>query len=105
YCSQTRHLPSSPPFPYTTLFRSVMTPWDQGPGGVGQEGIYQGIRGAEKHVIAGAGHSTLFDATDEHNRVVLEFFRRHSRAGAPRSEEHTSELQSRFDLVCRLLLE
>src|SRR5699024_12838792 len=26
-------------------------------------------------------------------------------AGALRSEEHTSELQSRFDLVCRLLLE
>src|SRR6266704_2808709 len=25
--------------------------------------------------------------------------------GPPRSEEHTSELQSRFDLVCRLLLE
>src|SRR5699024_12867659 len=33
---------------------------------------------------------------------------RHSRGrelGNPRSEEHTSELQSRFDLVCRLLLE
>src|SRR5437868_7687632 len=28
-----------------------------------------------------------------------------SRARASRSEEHTSELQSRFDLVCRLLLE
>src|SRR5437868_9399856 len=27
------------------------------------------------------------------------------RIGEPRSEEHTSELQSRFDLVCRLLLE
>src|SRR5204863_9403415 len=27
------------------------------------------------------------------------------RAGSPRSEEHTSELQSRRDLVCRLLLE
>src|SRR5437868_7167577 len=27
------------------------------------------------------------------------------RTGALRSEEHTSELQSRFDLVCRLLLE
>src|SRR5438067_7798288 len=26
-------------------------------------------------------------------------------AGPPRSEEHTSELQSRFELVCRLLLE
>src|SRR5699024_12810310 len=35
--------------------------------------------------------------------------RRHSRTGkltaTLRSEEHTSELQSRFDLVCRLLLE
>src|SRR5207249_9740435 len=29
----------------------------------------------------------------------------HRRAPTPRSEEHTSELQSRFDLVCRLLLE
>src|SRR5699024_11904426 len=28
-----------------------------------------------------------------------------SAASRPRSEEHTSELQSRFDLVCRLLLE
>src|SRR5207249_5078074 len=27
------------------------------------------------------------------------------RGAGPRSEEHTSELQSRFDLVCRLLLE
>src|SRR5438105_15500806 len=31
--------------------------------------------------------------------------RRHRRGGDPRSEEHTSELQSRVDLVCRLLLE
>src|SRR5437868_12181359 len=30
---------------------------------------------------------------------------RTSRCGDRRSEEHTSELQSRFDLVCRLLLE
>src|SRR5207249_9268120 len=29
----------------------------------------------------------------------------HTRGALPRSEEHTSELQSRFDLVCRLLLE
>src|SRR6266496_5102439 len=29
----------------------------------------------------------------------------HDGAGKPRSEEHTSELQSRRDLVCRLLLE
>jgi 3-oxoadipate enol-lactonase len=58
----------------------IMTPWDQGPDGVGQEGVYQGIEGAEKHVIRGGGHSTIFDSTDEHNRVVLDFFQRHKRA-------------------------
>lgn len=56
----------------------VMTPWDQGPAGVGQEGIHQAIAGSEKHVIAGAGHSTIFDSTDEHARVVIGFFRRHA---------------------------
>ncbi len=58
----------------------VMTPWDQGPGGVGQEGVYRAIPGAEKHVVAGSGHSTIFDASDEHNRVVADFFRRHGAA-------------------------
>jgi 3-oxoadipate enol-lactonase len=58
----------------------VMTPWDQGPSGVGQEGIYQGIANAEKHVIRGSNHSTIFDAADEHNRVVIDFFKRHSPA-------------------------
>jgi 3-oxoadipate enol-lactonase len=58
----------------------IMTPWDQGPNGVGQEGIYQGIAGAEKHLIPGSGHSTIFDATDEHARTVIDFFRRHGRA-------------------------
>jgi 3-oxoadipate enol-lactonase len=55
----------------------VMTPWDQGPNGIGQEGIYQAIPKAEKHVIRGSNHSTIFDATDEHNRVVIDFFKRH----------------------------
>src|SRR5207249_5198693 len=36
----------------------------------------------------------------------LRFYHTHNRAGADlRSVEHTSELQSRFDLVCRLMLE
>jgi pimeloyl-ACP methyl ester carboxylesterase len=56
----------------------LMTPWDQGPGGAGQEAIYRGIDGAEKHVIAGSGHSTIFDNPAEHNRVVTDFFRRHA---------------------------
>src|SRR5437868_13214443 len=40
--------------------------------------------------------------------IALDFFWRGAGRAfyfSPRSEEHTSELQSRFDLVCRLLLE
>src|SRR5207249_6032007 len=44
-----------------------------------------------------------------HGRAVFADLRVDERpntpVGPPRSEEHTSELQSRFDLVCRLLLE
>ena len=65
----------------------VMTPWDQGPAGVGQEGIYQAIVGAEKHVVRGSGHSTVFDNTEEHNRVVADFFGRSSREPAPRGAQ------------------
>jgi pimeloyl-ACP methyl ester carboxylesterase len=57
----------------------LMTPWDQGPDGAGQEAIYEGIRGAEKHVIRGSNHSTIFDNTDEHLRVVSDFFAQHGR--------------------------
>ena len=60
----------------------VMTPWDQGRNGAGQEAIYRGIPNAEKHVISSANHSTIFDSTEEHNRVVIDFFKRHSRSGA-----------------------
>jgi 3-oxoadipate enol-lactonase len=60
----------------------VMTPWDQGPDGVGQEGIYEAIPNAEKYVIGGSNHSTIFDAADEHNRVVIDFFKRHSPASS-----------------------
>ncbi len=70
----------------------IMTPWDQGPGGAGQEAIYEGIPGAEKHVIAGAGHSTIFDSTDEHAAAVIDFFRRHGRAqeGGSRARQAAS---------------
>jgi hypothetical protein len=30
------------------------------------------------HVIRGANHSTIFDSSDEHIRVVADFFARHS---------------------------
>lgn len=59
----------------------VMTPWDQGPEGAGQEAIFEGIPNAEKHVIRGSNHSTIFDNTKEHVQAVLDFFKRHSRDG------------------------
>src|SRR5699024_11463067 len=45
-------------------------------------------------------HKTILQMLDEHRLVRLILILRHVR-----SEEHTSELQSRFELVCRLLLE
>jgi pimeloyl-ACP methyl ester carboxylesterase len=58
----------------------LMTPWDQGPDGAGQQAIYEGIAGAEKHVVRGSNHSTIFDNTAEHTRVVIDFFERHGRS-------------------------
>jgi hypothetical protein len=57
-----------------------MTPWDQGPGGAGQQAILDGIAGATSHVIRGSNHSTIFDNSEEHIRVVLDFFSRHGLA-------------------------
>src|SRR5438067_10479796 len=56
-------------------------------------------------------YTTLFRSHDQVGtgassvRVVQSTSRAISRSKNRRSEEHTSELQSRFDLVCRLLLE
>src|SRR2546422_7286996 len=72
-----RRPPRSTLFPYTTLFRS---------GG-------DGLGGGAGHGD-GVGRAGDFDEL----RVGRE-------ARNPRSEEHTSELQSRLHLVCRLLLE
>src|SRR3712207_8850616 len=86
-----RRPPRSTLFPYTTLFRSG----DEGPGA-------NGLR-ADDVVARDPQRPT---------RVVLRpwLVRRASTGRAPerppcRSEEHTSELQSRQYLVCRLLLE
>src|SRR5438067_3521539 len=82
--------PRSPLFPYTTLFRS----------GAG--------RAATVAAIAALGPAIeLADLNPPPDdvEVVLAGNIFHRRVILGRSEEHTSELQSRFDLVCRLLLE
>lgn len=58
--------------------QDLMTPWDQGPQGAGQQWIADNLPGAEVHVIKGGGHSTPFDSTEEHASVVADFFSRHA---------------------------
>src|SRR2546429_3222989 len=71
-----RRPPRSTLFPYTTLFRSVLA--------------QDGAQGVGKGEVDLRMDLDLVDAVE----LVLD-----------RSEEHTSELQSRLHLVCRLLLE
>src|SRR5438874_10505447 len=85
-----RRPPRSTLFPYTTLFRS-------GAGGRHRRAVRRQDRGAHRHadaVFSGAGEGG--DRAARRPRLGI---------GESRSEEHTSELQSRRDLVCRLLLE
>src|SRR2546422_5940945 len=82
-----RRPPRSTLFPYTTLFRSLSPRLRRREGGYASpRGVFLaswcGVRGAVSLAAALSVPITL-----------------------PRSEEHTSELQSRLHLVCRLLLE
>src|SRR3989442_11127898 len=81
-----RRPPRSTLFPYTTLFRSDRLPGD---------GLDVGDVGRGR-----VGHDRGRVAVDQDDLVAL-----FAQRLAGRSEEHTSELQSRPHLVCRLLLE
>src|SRR6478672_12655233 len=50
-------------------------------------------------------YTTLFRSLRRHSEIVCDQHDRTCELATQRSEEHTSELQSRSDLVCRLLLE
>ena len=55
-----------------------MTPWDQSPAGAGPAGDRRRYRRAPRSTSSeGSAHSTIFDNTAEHNRVVIDFFTRH----------------------------
>src|SRR5690349_24202782 len=79
-----RRRPRSTLFPYTTLFRSVRL------------AVAEEMHAGERSSWRAGG-------------LLVQFLPREAarakQADLPRSEEHTSELQSRRDLVCRLLLE
>src|SRR2546422_8583308 len=76
-----RRPPRSTLFPYTTLFRSVAVPE------------------AQQRTQPRRAHPELFGQLPRRGRRGL------FPGEDDRSEEHTSELQSRLHLVCRLLLE
>src|SRR5688572_31086350 len=90
-----RRPPISTLFPYTTLFRSVVS----------------SSAAAAKNAPAcsdGLRKPAATSNTDKRNSAAAyERLRRARRVSVPcpRSEEHTSELQSQSNLVCRLLLE
>src|SRR5438309_6321569 len=89
-----RRPPRSPLFPYTTLFRS------REPRSQGSEVRIAG--GHRRRPFAGAWRRR--GCTSASSRGTSGRAAPGSCAGR-RSEEHTSELQSQFHLVCRLLLE
>src|SRR3712207_6913937 len=90
-----RRPPRSTLFPYTTLFRSRGRPGVAAVGG--RSGRRRGRGGLRRR--AGRGRaSRRFRRRGTPRRGLVA-------GGAARSEEHTSELQSRQYLVCRLLLE
>src|SRR5206468_7679151 len=95
----------SPLFPYTTLFRSARAVAITG-GGDGDERDLVAVtaqhQGRELGLRQREPRTARPDA-NEHSPTSSPPFRADSaRDGSARSEEHTSELQSRSDLVCRL---
>src|SRR2546422_5342410 len=86
-----RRPPRSTLFPYTTLFRSDLV------GEFGSGGHWAGqFYGA--HNIASDSKGNMYITETYEGKRFQKFVYQ-------RSEEHTSELQSRLHLVCRLLLE
>jgi pimeloyl-ACP methyl ester carboxylesterase len=63
----------------------IMTPWETGPSGAGQEWLAQNIPNVVKYVVKGSNHSTLFDGTEENMRVVVNFLSGRNDLTAPLS--------------------
>src|SRR5690606_40849238 len=103
-CLAIAPLRSPPPIPYTPLFRSEVAAAEPEAerhgrlGLVGERGVVELelVQGVAQHGVVRAVHREE-PGVDHRLRVAV--------LADGRSEEHTSELQSRENLVCRLLLE
>src|SRR5205823_14174396 len=101
----TRRPPRSTLFPYTTLFRSLPTYYLAK---LTRQHVTVALNGdGGDEVLAGYDRYRAALAADRLERTLPVPKRAYSLVAAalPRSEEHTSELQSLAYLVCRLLLE
>src|SRR5260370_15286854 len=89
-----RRPPRSTLFPYTTLFRSLGRAKSDGRSGLGDFHVIDVECCGEQRIVWRTEHTVVrcLGLHDQKHR-------------ARRSEEHTSELQSHLNLVCRLLLE
>src|SRR5256884_2668967 len=87
-----RRPPRSTLFPYTTLFRS------------GMQNIFLDSYGLPLKASSRTYRRNAADYRSGHIMQALSILDTYERLRS-RSEEHTSELQSRLHLVCRLLLE
>src|SRR5688572_32680598 len=84
-----RRLPRSTLFPYTTLFRSRAALMSM----------------ARDEPLTALRHVEALPPGGERQQLMTVIAQSYGRADPARSEEHTSELQSQSNLVCRLLLE
>src|SRR3712207_7031144 len=90
FCLMIQRPPRSPLFPYTTLFRSVEAALQ----------LFRALRVGRRALLAQRAEGELALAVEAGRRLGVALD-----APPGRSEEHTSELQSRQYLVCRLLLD
>src|SRR5438874_4930651 len=93
-----RRPPRSTLFPYTTLFRSHIEPAGQTAACVNRLDGLARVRGLQVLEESAEPHGVQMTLRPRDRPIV-------QLPVEDRSEEHTSELQSRRDLVCRLLLE
>src|SRR5690606_40950681 len=96
--SMSRGRAGATPFPYTTLFRSASPSVDGGHQPLHQRGQAFPIVGVEG--VEQVGQQVVRPVSNPGVQLTTALVRRDER-----SEEHTSVLQSRENLVCRLLLE
>src|SRR2546430_12710018 len=92
-----RRPPRSTLFPYTTLFRSWLV--------VPRTPRHTAVARHDGPLVAAENHTPGLIGINPQFVVVVATGRPLERRKCLRSEEHTSELQSQSNLVCRLLLE